>query len=108
MKSLARIIVLLSVSACFGEWADIPLADIVEQSDLIVIGTLDHVEEYTKEKMDYGQGIITVHKVLFGKTETGEPLALLWNNACPRCFSGVGELELLLLGSQVVVQELLP
>jgi len=67
MKALGIILlVLLLASVCFAEWADIPLKDIVKKSDLIVVGTLDEVKEYAKNGIDYGQGVIVVHKVLHG------------------------------------------
>jgi hypothetical protein len=67
MKVLSIILlVLFLASVCFAEWADIPLKDIIKESDLIVVGTLDEVKEHTKNGIDYGQGVIVVHKVLRG------------------------------------------
>ena len=31
-----------------------------------MVGTLDEVKEYAKNGIDYGQGVIVVHKVLHG------------------------------------------
>ena len=42
------------------------LASVIKESDLIVVGTLDEVKEHTKNGIDYGQGVIVVHKVLRG------------------------------------------
>ena len=90
MKVLSIILlVLFLASVCFAEWDDIPLKDIVKKSDLIVVGTLDEVKEHTKNGIDYGQGVIVVHKVLRGIVQKDkEKLTLIWSNptglACPR------------------------
>jgi hypothetical protein len=71
-----------------AEWAWIPLQDLVCDSDLIVVGTLSSVNEYTKEGMDYGQGMITVEEPIWGAVNFGEALTLKWANGsnviCPR------------------------
>lgn len=68
----------------------------LENSDLIVVGTLQSVSEYTEDGMDYGEGKIVVERVLFGnvKTQYGSELKpndiiqLKWQNSsniiCPR------------------------
>src|SRR5262245_52664944 len=71
-----------------AKWAFIPLKDLVCDSDLIVIGTLSSVNEYSKEGIDYGQGMITVEETIWGAVNPGEALTLKWDNVsdvvCPR------------------------
>ena len=76
-------------STAWARFAMLPLKDAVESSDLIVMGTLAEVKEYTENKMDYGSGTITVEKVLYGKLPAKEKkLTLVWSNptglTCPR------------------------
>lgn len=90
MKYICIIIVMLLINSnTWARWAYIPLKDAVKKSDLIVIGTLKDVKEHTKDEIDYGEGIITVDTVLYGKLPQKEKkLSLKWQNrtglACPR------------------------
>lgn len=69
-------------------WHWIPLEDLVCDSDLIVVGTLSSVNEYSKDGTDYGEGLITVTETIWGAANPGETLTLKWFNesgiVCPR------------------------
>jgi hypothetical protein len=70
----------------------IPLKDLVCDSDLIVVGTLSSVNEYSKDGIDYGEGVITVDETIWGGVNPGETLTLKWSNdsetICPRVEHG--------------------
>lgn len=80
----------------FAMWASVPLDELVKDSDLIVIGTLRSVSEYSKDNTDYGKGTIVIENVIAGNVKTdadlplkfGDKLQLKWQNssfiACPR------------------------
>ena len=69
-------------------WANVPLEELVQESDLIVVGTLRDVSEHTADGMDYGEGRIVVRAVIWGRVSPGDSLLLKWQNsstiACPR------------------------
>lgn len=74
----------------------IPTEQLVRETDLIVVGTLQGVKEFTNEDIDYSEGTILIEKIIAGndKTTSGEPLkfgdkiVIKWQNssmiACPR------------------------
>lgn len=66
----------------------IPVEDLIQDSEIIVVGTLTNVSEHSKDDMDYGEGNIIVEEVLFGNVKKGEKLLLKWSNpsnlGCPR------------------------
>jgi len=68
----------------------IPLKMVVEKSDLIVVGTLGDIVEFSKWRTDYSRGIITVEEVLWGKVKASEKLVLEWRN---RRGASVGRLK---------------
>ncbi|MDQ3713855.1 MAG: hypothetical protein M3388_16770 [Acidobacteriota bacterium] len=80
MKTLftACFIILLFSFNCFAMWALISTDELVKESDLIVIGTLQSISKYTKDNVDYSEGKIVVEKVISGyvKTTEGFPLEL--------------------------------
>jgi hypothetical protein len=71
-----------------AKWGWIPLDDLVQTSDLIVVGTLQNISEYSKEGMDYGEGTIVVEEVIWSNTFADKNLTLKWQNSsnivCPR------------------------
>ncbi len=98
MKNLSVtcfIILVVSYNA-FAKWGFVSLDELVKESDLIVIGTLQSVSEYSKEDTDYGEGMILIEKVVSGNIKTingfplkaGDKIQLKWQNlsmiACPR------------------------
>src|SRR5262245_21111122 len=88
-RFLIILIILLGLPALsLAKWAWIPLKDLICDSDLIVIGTLSSVNEYSKDGIDYGQGVITVDETIWGAVNPGEALTLKWDNpseiVCPR------------------------
>ena len=70
----------------------LPLEELVCDSDLIVVGTLSSVSEYSENGMDYGQGMITVDETIWGAVTPGETLTMKWDNpsnlGCPRVGHG--------------------
>jgi hypothetical protein len=69
-------------------WALVPLEELVQDCDLIVVGTLDGVSEYSQNGMDYGQGTILIDEVIWGAASAGDSVLLKWQNSsariCPR------------------------
>ncbi|HEU4391451.1 MAG TPA: hypothetical protein VFV34_26865 [Blastocatellia bacterium] len=63
-----------------ARWVFIPLEALVQDSDLIVVGTLRGVSEHTEGDIDYGQGAIIVDDVLWGNAAPGDLLILKWGN----------------------------
>lgn len=90
MKRIPLILILLlslpAPSQASRAW--VPLKDLVCDSDLIVIGTLSSVNVYSKDGVDYGEGVITVDETIWGAVNPGESFTLKWANAseivCPR------------------------
>lgn len=83
------LILLVSLSSAIqAKWGTLPLDEAIQASDLIVIGTLHDVKEYSRDEVDYGQGSITVEEVIWGNATAGAELTLTWQNrsfiACPR------------------------
>ncbi|HEX8745571.1 MAG TPA: hypothetical protein VF717_00120, partial [Pyrinomonadaceae bacterium] len=90
MKRLLLLISIILSSAfpSYGEWAYVPLNQLVQDSDLIIIGELRSVSEYSADGFDYGQGTIMVSEVIWGNVKAGDELTLRWKNQsniiCPR------------------------
>ncbi|MCJ8328542.1 MAG: hypothetical protein HRT89_03015 [Lentisphaeria bacterium] len=80
MKNLIITMLLLSAFNCFGKWTNIPLNKIVERSQIIVIGKLINVKTESKNKVDYGEGFISVQTVLKGKLDNKKKLKLIWSH----------------------------
>ncbi len=107
MKTLftACFIILSFSFNCFAEWALIPTDELVKESDLIVIGTLQSVSRYTKDNVDYSEGKIVVEKVISGNVKTtegfplklGDKIKLKWQAStlivCPRLDHSSNEYE---------------
>lgn len=72
----------------FAKWAFIPIEQLVQKSDIVVVGTLRDVSESSKGEVDYSGGNIVVDETLLGNVKAGEKLKLVWQNAsglvCPR------------------------
>lgn len=85
-------LILVAIACCctpsFAMWAFIPLDELVQDCDLIVVGTLEGVSQYSHNGMDYGQGTILIDEVVWGAASAGESVTLKWQNrseiACPR------------------------
>jgi hypothetical protein len=88
MRTLFAVLLVLFQLRCLADWAVVPTAKLIEQSDIVIIGTLDRVKEWSSKGTDYGQGDITVAEVLWTKTKADAKLRLVWQNgstlACPR------------------------
>ena len=56
-----------------------PLVETVQDSDVIVIGTLKDVYEYSYRGIDYGQGAIQVEEVIWGNVIKDQNLTLKWD-----------------------------
>lgn len=98
MKNLfaAGFIVLTFSYNSFARWGFVSLDELVRDSDLIIVGTLQSISEFTENNVDYGEGFILVEKVIFRSAESHngfsfnpkDKLQLKWENnsfvACPR------------------------
>ena len=80
-------IICLPVSS-FARWAFIPLEQLVQDSDFIIVGTLSDVSHWSTNGIDYGRGTISVDEVIWGEVTAGELFTLKWQNEtgliCPR------------------------
>ena len=81
-------LIVIACSVALAEWASVPLEELVQDSDLIVVGTLHSVYKYSWWGTDYGRGTIQVEQVLWGNTQPSAQLRLTWDNdssvVCPR------------------------
>lgn len=89
MRRLFPLLLLLLLPASArASWAHVSVEQLVQETDLIVVGTLRDVSAHTADEMDYGRGRIEVHEVIWGKVSPGDSLLLKWSNpsglACPR------------------------
>ncbi len=86
------ILILVVIGRCStpssAMWAWVPLEELVQDCDVIVVGTLDGVSEYSQNGMDYGQGTILIDEVIWGAASAGDSVVLKWQNrseiVCPR------------------------
>ena len=99
-----RIVLILAIvgycsASSFAEWVELPLENplenLVQDSDIIVIGTLERLSQYTHNGMDYAQGRIVIDEVVWGSANPGDLLTLKWQNksglVCPRVEHGHNE-----------------
>jgi hypothetical protein len=89
MRRVLPLFLLLCLPApAAAKWGYVTLETLVQQSDLIVVGTLRGVSEHTDGETDYGQGHVVVREVIWGRVAPGDGLLLKWSNpsglACPR------------------------
>ena len=96
-RSILTIVIALSLSSnLIAKWALVSTAELVKDSDLILVGTLQNVSEFTRDNVDYSEGFIVVEKVIAGNDKTtsgdilksGDKIFIKWQNssmiACPR------------------------
>jgi hypothetical protein len=97
---MSRIVLILAICGyCSGEalasWALIPLQDLVQDTDVIVIGRLQGVSQYTRNGIDYAEGDIVIDEVVWGAANPGDLLTLKWQNqsnlVCPRVEHRINE-----------------
>lgn len=71
-----------------ASWASVSVEELVQDTDLVVVGTLRDVSEHTADEVDYGEGRIHVREVIWGRVSPGDSLLLKWSNpsrmVCPR------------------------
>lgn len=88
MKKTLLFAVLILALPAFAKWAHVPTETLTQQSDLVVVGSLTEVKEWTAAEVDHGEGTIVVEDVLHGAAKVGDKLHLIWQNdsgiACPR------------------------
>lgn len=90
MRRLFPLLLLLLAlpASARASWAYVSVEELVQETDLIVVGTLRDVSEHTAADVDYGQGRIEVREVIWGKVSPGDSLLLKWSNPsgviCPR------------------------
>lgn len=87
-RVLALLMLICLPAAAQAMWAAVPLDELVQESDLIVVGTLHDVKEHSDGTTDFGEGRIDVREVVWGDVSPGDSLTLKWENAsavaCPR------------------------
>lgn len=87
-KALLLLMLLGLPASARASWAHIPVEELVQDSDLVVVGTLRDVRERTAGGTDYGEGLIHVREVIWGRVSPGDSLRLRWYNPstilCPR------------------------
>jgi len=106
------VLLVCSPRACGAMWAYVSLDELVQRSDLIVIGALGEVRWRSEGGWDRGAGVITVSEVIWGDVAPGEKLELRWrdrtNVACPRLdlqrLGGRRQLWLLQVGDGATVR----
>lgn len=89
MRRVLPLLLLVCVpAAARASWAYVSVAQLVRESDLVVVGTLRDVRGWTADGEDYGEGRIDVREVIRGEAAPGDSLLLKWSNAsaniCPR------------------------
>jgi len=89
MRRVLLLLLLLGLpAAARASWAHVPLETLVQESDIVVVGTLRDVTEHTAGGTDYGQGQLVVREVVWGQVSPGDALLLKWSNPseimCPR------------------------
>jgi hypothetical protein len=90
MKLLVACLILIAALPVLSSamWGYISLEELVQDSDLILVGTLGGVAEFSRDGTDYGEGVITVEEVIWGNVSPGDTLTLKWQNphelVCPR------------------------
>lgn len=76
------------MTVCLGGWIHIPKSELVQTSDLIVIGTLERTHRHRDGRWIHGAGEIVAEEVIWGACEPGDTLDLRWldvkNVVCPR------------------------
>ena len=84
-----------TVQFAHAEWDVMSITSIVQQSDIIVEGRLQNVSLFTKDRIDFGRGTISVDRVYWGDTDSGQELTLAWQNSsdivCPRVENEVNQ-----------------
>lgn len=90
---MKQILILLLMIICwpsisYADWAVVPLDRLIQESDLIVVGTLHSISEEKSETVDTAFGFINVQEVIWGDSHAGDQLKLKWQNPagliCPR------------------------
>ncbi|MET0649385.1 MAG: hypothetical protein ABW208_22475 [Pyrinomonadaceae bacterium] len=89
MRKVLLLLMLFGLpAAASAKWGYVPLEELVQESDLIIVGTLRDVREHTADETDYGEGQIVVREVIWGEVAPGDSLLLKWQNesavTCPR------------------------
>jgi hypothetical protein len=81
---LCRFVFLLCLSVpavgtpCFE--APQTIAQLLEQTDAVVVGKLSNVKTWSDDVVDYGEGTIVVSEVLHGATPQTREVTLRWSN----------------------------
>lgn len=101
MKKISTVVFVILVFAfnlfaqSFTQWK--PLERLVRESDLIVSGTLYSVSNYTKDNIDYSEGIIVIEEFISGNVKTtedlplktGDKIKLTWQNPSTEIYERV-------------------
>lgn len=86
------IIAFVILSCAFNSFAQsfehIPLKQLIEESDVVLMGTLRSVSSYSIDNIEYSQGAIVIEEFISGNVETlegsslkmGDKIRLTWQN----------------------------
>lgn len=82
MRGILLVLLVLAILPLptFAIGPEYSIEDLVPQSDLIVVGRLKGVSEFSSDGVDYGRGRIDVSEVIWGIAAPGESLDLRWQN----------------------------
>jgi hypothetical protein len=86
--SIVFVILTYSFTSFAQSFEHIPLKQLIEESDMVVSGTLNSVSRYSKDNIDYSQGEIVIEEVILGNVKTiegaslkmGDKIQLTWQN----------------------------
>ncbi len=87
IRSLFILLFLLGAGSAQADYERrLSTAELLAQTDVVVIGRLTNVKEWSVDKVDYGEGTIEVTETLMGALSDSKKLTLRWSN--PQYTSG--------------------
>ncbi|HYF04328.1 MAG TPA: hypothetical protein VEC36_13175 [Patescibacteria group bacterium] len=88
MKKIIGLLLFLCAFKTSALEVQIELEELVRESEIIVIADLSKIGKWNDEKYDYGSGVLTVRKAVWGNYKPGDHINFTWKNgrnvACPR------------------------
>jgi hypothetical protein len=79
MKPLQSILLNLAIfGTCHAMDAGTPIADLLPETDLVVIASMSNVEGWTTPEGRHGKGVLTVSESLSGSNAKAGPVTVTW------------------------------